>query len=171
MGRIPENYRNIQTVNIVQIFNSIRDIPYRIPLSWEDKSLDCIGKHNRLAEALSEKGYKVRLRTCTFRWSDLNIPEKILKIPHKDECKHLFLEMFIDNKWITLDVTWDSDLRNILKVNEWDGASDTEIAVKPIKIFSPSEIHTETKESFQKDMQESGAFYKAFNEWLEEART
>jgi len=49
---------------------------------------------------------------------------------------HTYLEIKINGKWKILDATWDKGLRKILPVNNWDGKSGTEIAVKPTKIFS-----------------------------------
>ncbi|MCK4554477.1 hypothetical protein KAU19_06005 [Candidatus Parcubacteria bacterium] len=161
-------------MDITKIFNSIRDIPYKIPLSLGDKAIDCDKKHKKLFDLLIRQGLKVRFRICVFLWSELNIPAKILKIPHIDKCEHLYLEVFINDQWTTLDVTWDIGLKNIFKVNEWNGKSNTALAVKPIKIYGPQEnkklSHTETKESFLEDIRTSGSFYKAFNKWLEKNR-
>jgi len=161
-------------MDIITIFNLIRDIPYKIPLSLDDKAIDCDQKHKELFDLLTKHGLKVRFRICVFLWNDLNIPAKILKIFHTNKCEHLYLEVLIENQWIVLDATWDIGLKNILKINKWDGKSNTDLAVKPLKIYSPKEkrnlLHNETKESFLKDIETSGAFYRAFNEWLEKNR-
>lgn len=160
-------------MDLIQIFNSIRDIPFRIPLSPNDTSIDCDGRHKKLFEALSRKGLEVRFRVCSFLWSELAIPDQILSIKHKDECEHLFLEVFLNNEWLILDATWDKGLKNIFHINEWDGISGTEIAVKPIKIYDPKKTiltHGENEEAMQKDISESGDFYLALNKWIEENR-
>ena len=76
---------------------------------------------------------------------------------------------------MVLDATWDEGLGGVLHVNRWDGRSDTEIAVKPIKIFTPkksSSIITEygTKKEIEADLRKHGKFYRASNEWAERAR-
>ena len=163
-----------KNMDIVTTFSSIRDIPYKIPLSLDDKAVDCDKKHKKLLNLLTKQGLKVRFRICVFLWSELNVPAKILKISHIDKCEHLYLEVLINNQWITLDATWDIGLKNILKVNEWDGKSNTVIAVKPIRIYSSQEkrnlSHNETKKSFIEDIKINRAFYKAFNMWLEKNR-
>ncbi len=161
-------------MKIIKIFNSIRDIPYKIPLSFADKSVDCDKKHRKLYKSLEKEGIKVRFRVCVFLWSDLSIPKYILKIPHQDKCEHLYIEAFVNKKWITLDATWDIGLKNIFDVNIWDGKSNTNIGVKPIEIYKPQKnkklLHNQTKENFLKDIRDSGKFYKTFNKWLETER-
>ena len=46
---------------LVSIFESIRDIPYRIPLKWDEEDNCCSGKHERLLKLLTDQGYKVEL--------------------------------------------------------------------------------------------------------------
>jgi len=161
-------------MNLIEIFNKIRDIQFRIPTSTDDPSMDCDEKHKRLFNLLTKTGYKVRYRVCSFSWSSLNIPKKILNIQHKDECEHLFLEIFLNNKWVILDASWDIGLKNIFTVNEWNGKTNTEIAVKPTEIFPPQKkhelSHTMNKDAILEDMKESGKFYEALNGWLEENR-
>ena len=65
-------------------------------------------------------------------------------------------------------------LRNIFHVNEWDGRSDTEIALKPIKTFTPQRsleiVKNQDKDCITKDLEVNEKFYKAFNEWLDDNR-
>ncbi len=160
-------------MNII-IFNSIRDIPYRIPLKWKEEDNCCSGKHERLFKLLTERSYKVRHRVCVFSWSSLGLPPELEKIPHDDDCTHSYLEINIKGKWKVLDATWDKGLKNIFHVNEWDGKSGTEIAVKPIKIFSPRKsleiINDQNKEVIEKDLKINCKFYRGFNEWLNMCR-
>ncbi len=158
---------------LIKIFNQIRDIPYQIPLSLDKNAIDCDGKHKLLYEAFSKEGIECRYRVCSFLWSNLNLPKKIKNIPHTDKCEHLYLEIFIDKKWTTIDATWDSALSNILKVNYWDGKSDTEIAVPPSKIFSANKktlSHCKTKQAVLKDIEENKNFYEALNNWMQANR-
>lgn len=161
-------------MKIIELFNSIRDIPYKIPLSLKDKCVDCDKKHQKLSLLLSDAGLKVRFRVCIFLWSDLAIPKHILAIPHREQCEHLYLEALVEGHWIVLDATWDIGLQKILPVNIWDGKSNTELAVKPVQIYEVGEhirlSHTETNENFVKDIEESGKFYDEFNKWLETER-
>jgi hypothetical protein len=161
-------------MNIISIFNSVRDIPYRISVVWGEENLSCIGKCDRLYNQLKAKGYQLRYRICTFKWSSINLPDEIKNIPHEDECNHTYLEIHIDGGWKILDATWDSRLKNIFHINEWDGKSNTRIGVKPMKIFSPDEseviVRSRDKEGFIKNRKANGRFFQAINKWLEQNR-
>jgi hypothetical protein len=161
-------------MDIISNFESIRDIPYRIPLRWDEEDACCSGKSEKLYNLLTKKGCKVRYRVCAFLWSSLNLPPEIEKIPHDDDCTHAYLEINIEGVWKILDATWDKKLKGIFHINEWDGKSDTEIAVKPIQTFTPERsleiVLDQTEEVIKKDLKINGEFYKAFNEWLDKIR-
>ena len=161
-------------MDLISVFYSVRDIPYRIPLKWEDEDNCCSGKHEKLYNLLTKNGYKVRYRVCVFLWKSLDIPSDLEKIPHGEDCTHTYLEMELDGKWIVLDATWDIGLKDLFHVNFWDGKTDTKIAVKPIKIFSPQKssdiVKSQDKEVIEKDLAINGKFYKVFNDWLERNR-
>jgi len=110
-----------------------------------------------------------------FLWSDLDLPEDVREIPHKAVCVHRYLEAYNQeqNKWIVVDATWDKRLYPKFKINEWDGKSDTELAVKPVKIYDEirSQELVEIKpEQIIEDLKINGEFYKAVNKWLETIR-
>jgi hypothetical protein len=161
-------------MELISVFNSIRDIPYRIPLKWEEEDNCCSGKSKKLFDLLTKKGYKVRYRVCIFLWSSLNLPPELKRISHSNNCTHTYLEINIDGDWKILDATWDVGLKKIFHINEWDGKSDTEIAVKPVKIFTPKRsleiVSNQNEEIINKDLEINGKFYKCFNEWLDENR-
>lgn len=161
-------------MSLISLFNSVRDIPYKIPLKWNEQDNSCSGKHEKLFNLLIENDYDVRYRVCVFLWSSLNLPQKLEKIPHDNDCTHTYLEIKINGSWKILDATWDSGLKSLFHINEWDGKSNTEIALKPIKIFTPKKsieiINNQNEEVIKKDLQINGEFYKAFNSWLEGRR-
>lgn len=154
-------------------FELIRDIPYRIPLTLEDTSVDCDKKHKLLSELLTRENYTVRFRVCVFLWSQQSLPQEILAISHEDRCEHLFLEIFRNEKWEVLDITWDKRLRNQFVISEWN-LVDNPIAIKPLEIYPPNYskplVHNENESSFLEDIKISGDFYKALNDWLEKIR-
>jgi len=161
-------------MNKIEIFNKIRDIPYRIPLKWGEEDNCCSGKSEKLFDLLTKEGYEVRYRVCVFLWESIKLPEELQKISHDKDCTHTFLEIKIDGEWKVLDSSWDKGLKNLFHVNEWDGKSDTQTAVKPIKILSPEKsleiVNEQDEEVVTKDLEINGEFYKAFNEWLEKNR-
>jgi len=156
-------------------FKKVQQIPYRIQLSISEGDYSCTGKAAQLKELLEKAGYKVRYIVCEFRWSDLGLPQNLLNVKHEDSCTHTYLEAFIDGKWIKIDPTWDSALHRILPVATWNGKSDTVLAVKPFNTFSAqksAEIMSNVNDSeVLEDLKKNGAFYKAFNDWLEIERT
>lgn len=164
----------MNTMNSISLFNSIRDMPYRIPLQWSEEDNCCSGKHKKLFNQLIKRGYEVRYRVCIFLWRDLNLPLELEKIPHDNDCTHTYLEIKIDGNWKILDVTWDSGLKGLFHINQWDGKSNTEIAVKPIKIFTLQKsleiINNQNEEVIKKDLLINREFYKVFNNYLEEKR-
>jgi len=162
-------------MELVEIFNQIRDIPYRIPLTLEEEDNCCVGKHKKLFNLLKEKGYNVRYRICTFNWEDTNIPDHIKTIPHESKATHTYLEIEIDKEWKILDITWDKKLSNILPINNWDGRSDTNITVPKKTILSPEESikivkEEENKDFMINDLKLNKEFYKAINDWIESNR-
>ncbi|MCK5319926.1 hypothetical protein KAJ61_00885 [Candidatus Parcubacteria bacterium] len=161
-------------MDIILIFKTIRDTPYKIPLSLKEKDNCCYGKHKRLKNLLIKQGLNVRYRVCSFLWSSLDLPKKILDIPHNDYGVHPYLEVLINNKWVIVDATWDIGLKNVFYINEWDGKSDTEIAVKPIKIFtlrkSKDIMNGKNDKEISSDSEIDLEFCKVFNSWLKENR-
>ncbi len=162
------------SMDLVKTFNSVRDIPYRIPLKSGDRDDCCSGKAARLFELLTKNGYDVRYRICLFFWNSIILPKSLEKIPHENDCTHTYLEIIINGKWKVIDPTWDKGLGKILPINKWDGKANTEIAVKPVKIFSPKKsaeiVNNQTQVVIEKDLKINGKFYKAFNEWLQKNR-
>jgi len=53
-------------MDLISTFESIRDIPYRIPLKWGEEDNCCSGKHEKLFNLLKKNGYEVRYRVCVF---------------------------------------------------------------------------------------------------------
>jgi len=156
-------------MDIIKAFNSVKDVPYRIPLSSEEEDHCCSGKHKRLKDLL--KGYKTRYRICDFKWSSLDLPERVKIVKHDDDCTHMYLEVFLDGKWVVVDATWDKGLSRVFEINEWDGKTDTKIAVIPTNIYSPGKsLEILNAENIEEDLGRNGDFYEAFNEWLEDIR-
>lgn len=162
-------------MTIIKAFKTVRDMPYRIPLALGKKDVSCSGKHKILKDLFAEQGFKVRYRVCSFLWSSIDLPSEVLNVPHDDLSSHVWLEVEINNEWVIVDATWDIGIKNILHVNEWDGKSNTETAVKPLEIFTPQKsadiMNGENDEDILIDLKINGEFYEAFNNWLVKQRT
>lgn len=170
-----KNVMGNKEIDIVKEFEKVRDIPYRIPLSLNEKDECCIGKAEMLLDIFKKAGYDARYRVCYFKWSDINLPIEVKSLPHEDKCFHVYLEINIDNEWKIVDATWDKKLKNIFHINEWDGRSNMEISLPSIEIMPIEEglkflKHILTPEEITKDLKTSGEFYKGLNEWLEKNR-
>jgi len=163
-------------LDAVSYFTFVRDIPFRIPLSVHEPDHHCVGKHIVLKTLLSSLGFKVRYALCVWSWSSLDMPESIKKIPHEDRAVHVYLEVYNKEqaRWMTVDATWDKGLAPKMPVSEWDGRSDTIIAVKPIESLKPIEIQEELdklKSQIRQAIKANSKFVEAFNKWLESIRT
>ena len=161
-------------MNIIEAFEIVRDIPYRIPLALGEKDVCCSGKHKLLKDLFIKQVFEVRYRVCSFLWSSISLPNKISNISHNDLSSHVWLEVLINGKWIIVDATWDIGIKNILHVNEWDGKSNTETAVKPLEIFNPQKsayiMNSNNNEKILNNLKINGEFYRAFNDWLAKQR-
>jgi hypothetical protein len=177
----------------ISVFNNLRDIAYTVvqgrdPQNAPEKTLlenkgSCTAKHVLLKKMLDELNIKNRFVSHYFKWSELTAkyPENIQQLAKKmPVCDHLFCQAFIGEKWINLDVAWDAPLEKAgFTVNKnWDGVSETQTAVKPLKeIVHPNieertrlkkelvDGYTETEREVQPE------FYKNFNGWLNSIRS
>ena len=158
-------------MNIISEFQKIRDIPYRIPLSTTELDNCCSGKSRMLKLILENYWYSVKYKVCTFKRSNFNLPKDLLETPHLDLSSHVYLGVFIDNKWINIDPTRDRKLKNILHVEEWDWKTNTGIAVKTIDFFDDEKsrkiMEDESIEDIESDLEINWKFYEKFNYRLE----
>jgi hypothetical protein len=158
----------------IKAFEKVRDIPYSIPLSYDEDDDCCSGKSAKLLGLLTAQGCKVRYRVCVFFWNTLPLPKAVSGVPHDADCTHTYLEINIEGKWRVLDATWDKDLKSTFHVNKWDGKSDTQMAVTPTKIFAPTKslsiVKKQDRKTIEDDLSRNRDFYLAFNEWLNETR-
>ncbi len=156
--------------DLIDIFNSVRDIPYRISLVCGQDANCCVDKTLKLSSLLRENGMQTKLVHCDFFWShQFFLPNELRRIPHSDSSSHVYLEFLSGDKWIALDPTWDKGLASVLPVTVWDGKSNTQIAIRPSTIYSPQD-HIDFIYS-QEDLETNGEFYRAFNNWLESIRS
>lgn len=172
-------------MDAVDYFEFVRDIPFRMSVSVGDPDHSCLRKAVVLKPLLSSLGLRARYALCRFSWNSLNIPPSLKAIPH-DDVIHIYLEVLDEERarWLTVDTTWDKGLASKLPVSEWDGKSDTVIAVKPTERLNP----IESQEEFDKFWDESeyrkwlglpmsspsktnAKFYQALNQWVESIRT
>lgn len=161
-------------MNIIKKFEEIRDIPFRLPLSVDETLCNCLWKAIMLKRILTDNWYFSRYRVCEFNRSDLSIPQDILIKHWISISEHVYLEMHM--KWlrINLDPTWDKALSSIFTISNWNWWNSTELAVKPIKIYSENESSEIMKSideyAIEKDIETNYEFYSDLNDYLDSKR-
>ena len=127
----------------IALFEHVRDIPYQFPASRDPVEVlkagrgSASGKHYLLGELFRHLGLKVRHMLCTHRFNEspLPFPEEMQAMLRKNEVVdvHDYLQIYLDDKWIDIDVTWEAGLHDFgFPVNEnWDGKSSMLLTVIP----------------------------------------
>jgi len=163
------------TDDIKEIFERVRDIPFRIPTRFGEQDFSCTGKCKILYDRLLGVNQLACYRVCSFLWDDLPLPDYLRRTPHDEECTHVYMEVFLGDRCVRVDPTWDKKLGKVFGISQWDGESDTVIAVKPTRVLSLEEgldliADDYTKDAIERDLVKNGQFYGAFNSWLEKIR-
>lgn len=157
-----------QNINLrKKLFESIRDIPYRIDVVGKDAT--CLAKNKLLGELLSRIGLKCRIIKAQSYWKDTPyIPSNLLSLVPHAKFSHVFLEVFIPEtkKWVQIDATWDAKLAPTLPIAEWDGIHSTILACKimhPKRAGNPSDYP-------YIDFNPNDPFTKQLNTWYDSLR-
>ncbi|MBI4441119.1 hypothetical protein HY639_03055 [Candidatus Woesearchaeota archaeon] len=154
-----------------ELFVIVRDIPYHIPTSAHDRDACCHGKSELLCKLLQAYGFSARLMLCTFRWSALPLPEELKKLIKNDHGLHSYVEVKQGGRWIRLDPSLDAGLRGKLPVVDWDGYSNTKLAVIPEKMVSPSASQKmRLKSILRADLKKNKKLYQKINTLYERIR-
>ncbi len=155
---------------IVELFVRVQKVPYYLFRHRDSKKLFslnkgcCAEKVIWLGNKFKSLGLPVRYFLIEFKWEDLPIPDDILGLKEMGPDYHLAMKTEIDGKWVWIDPTWDPALGKLgFPITEdWDGKSDTLLAVKPLKVEA-----FEPEDPSDTDLSEE---LLAFNEYLEKAR-
>lgn len=171
----------MQKKQLIKTFEEIRDLPYRIPLTKTEiktKDYSCVGKSKMLYQIL-KSDYPVRYRFSEFKWKkNANLPHDILKkFKGEDTDYHCYIEIYLNNKWITLDPSLDKKLGKLIPINYWDGKTNTSINFNYDRIIPPSTKESDKleKEAFNADerileIKKNYIFFKEFNQLFEKIR-
>lgn len=161
----------------IKLFIAIRDIPYR--LSDGRHNCSCSAKTKILGEIFMRLGLNCRVAKCKFKWEKLRMPKSLLNLRRKlgEEMisEHTFLRVFIpeSKQWITVDPTWDKELSSVFPVADWDGLTDTILAVKTNHFTEPKNKRGKFLTPLEIQfigIDENNLFVKKFNSWLETIR-
>lgn len=132
---------------IVQLFEKVQKIPYKVCKFNKDLinlSIpygDCRHKSELLYSLLRKEGYEVKKLKVEFNWRDLPIPKNILYTLKKSGTifPHDSLLVYINNKWIRIDCTWNPELekKGFPITKNWDGKTDTkQVTEGKLKFFN-----------------------------------
>ena len=149
----------------IKIFESIRDIPYRIGCQENDTS--CRAKSKILGDLLTRTGLKCVAVRGISQWSELGLPDNILSLIKRPIFNHFFVRAYIpeNKRWVNVDATWDTGLKTKFNISQWDGLSDTSLAcqVTAIEKFTPFDL------TFR-DFDPQDKFTKLLNNWFSNIR-
>ena len=169
---------------VVKVFQRVRDIPYgvigsRDPVKvLEANKGTCSGKHFLLAALYRVMGLNVKDMVAFHKYESLprnvEYPEELKVILQKGDGipdYHNFIKLYVNGNWLTLDATFEEDLKEYFVVNDWNGKHDTTLSVKPVAIWEASnpvdfkmtklnELPLETR-NYRKE------FLKRFSDWLD----
>ena len=171
----------------VQLFEKVRDIPYgtigsRDPLAvLEMNRGTCSGKHFLLGSLYRRMGISVKGMVARHTYAELprsiDYPENLKELLERGDGipdYHNFIKIHFMGRWMTLDATFDSGLRDCFVVNDWDGDKDTELSVKAQDIWEPAyprDFKINKLSELSPDIQRKReTFLEAFSKWLETLR-
>jgi len=177
----------------INVFNQIRDIPYRIipdlgdPVEGPRKLIEfgcgsCTPKHFLLGYMFSKLDLTVTYVSFPYSWNQfqLDYPSDLRKLSENLPIEyHLACRVQIEGRWSYVDATWDMPLKKAgFPVNEfWDGIGNTLIAIDPIDEIEHATVanrveyvKNQKSDWTEEDKKRSEEFYERFNEWLAEFR-
>jgi hypothetical protein len=186
-----------QDQKIVKLFEKVRDIPFgrmgsRDPRDvYEKNKGTCSGKNFLLKELYEGIGVKTKDMVCLQRWKDLTwfpddiysvvkLPDELKEILEANEIVdfHNYLKIFVDDKWVTVDVTIDLPLKKLgfYTTEKWDGKSDMPLCfVGTHKVWDCGDKGLEKKLELTKNLplefeEERVRFLQGLTKWLDGLR-
>jgi hypothetical protein len=176
----------IRYQEIINIFKKVRDIPYgdigsRDPDDILENNMGtCSGKHSLLKKLYENAGIECKNFVALHKFIDLPIkyPSNLMDILNKSDIidPHNFIKIKIDNKWITVDATWDKTLKKYgFPVTEnWNGKSSMNLCVIPLdieEVADPIKYKEQKLSLLPKKIQEDRKlFLKSLSIWLNKIR-
>ena len=160
------------------------NIKYKITTSIEVENMlkewkwTCTPKHMFLSWLLEKLWYKYKFIIVPFYYNKLlkNVPDDKKYIVDKMPLAyHTALKVYINNKWIIVDLTWDPDMKwypvnNIIKLDE-----NMKLAVIPESIIEIDTDPITYKKKINKNFTEEELiirkeFYLFINDFIEKSR-
>jgi hypothetical protein len=172
---------------IVTVFRKVRDIPYGVIDSRDPLKVlaankgTCSGKHLLLAGLYRSMGLLVKDMVAFHKYQDLprktRYPDKLKLLLQRGNGVpdyHNFITLSLKGTWVTLDATFEEDLKDHFVVNEWDGRGDTKLSVRPIiawEVKEPVGFKLTKLAEMPLEIQNCRKeFLRAFSDWLVQLR-
>ncbi len=151
---------------VIKLCEFVREIPYKRIGSLNPKDMvkagmgSCTPKHIFLASCLKKLGVPLKFLIIPFYYKKL--PLKYSKdtqelVQNMPISYHIALKAKIENKWLIIDVTWNSRLKPLgFTVNEnWRGDKDMVFGVIPEEIIEkevdPRKFEKDKAKNYTKD--------------------
>lgn len=160
---------------LVEIYESVRDLPYDTAAAHDAASLreqgrgNCVAKADLLAEELGNIGVECRLVSWEYELPALVDVQRELSF---DSDVHTAVQVRLDSKWLLLDPTHDPPLATLgLTVGCWEGASATEPAYQAVGVIvsyglgSPSPELDEVRGRIGQQVERTGSDLNARYQW------
>ena len=135
----------------ISVFETVRDFVYQI--NWvsdhkkllEVKEWYCASKHRLLKEIYNKLWYQTKLCFVPFSFNMIYLPDDLKNRWYANKKGyHTFLQMLIDWKWIDIDATFNSKLKDFYVVNEnRDWVSSEKVICDYDKIYIPNSLEEE----------------------------
>lgn len=172
-----------QVEKIKQLCTTVRDIPYKVTESLDPADVlknnagSCTPKHLLLAQYLKKIGVPLKILAVSYCYNKipLNYPESMKRLVEKMPLTHhTALKIKVDNKWVIIDVTWDSNLKEFEVNKEFDLKSDSILCVVPEEIIErgedPNNYKKENLNPSQEERELQRKFYTEFNKFIADSR-
>lgn len=158
-----------------EIFENIRDLPYRVTEFVGDDCPNCFNKGTKLMHELGVMGYAVRGQTAEIRWEDTPLPKEIVALHPKDIlATHFYIEIEQNGIWRALDATWDKALEKIgCPIAEWDGRNSPAFPLVKKYTLEEQAAYLELckNPAFINDYYDrAGDFLRKANQWFAQVR-
>lgn len=159
-----------------QIFEEIRNEPYRVSTAPDIEVPNCYFKGIRLIKELEQIGYAVRGKVAEMDWRVSPLPQEIIDLRPNDyqEEQHFYVEVEIDGEWRVIDPSIDPASAALgFRMVEFEG--DPQTCFHLTREFSQEEqiaiFEKMARPAFiEAHFQKNEAFLTAVNAWLDKNR-
>ena len=163
----------------ISIFETVRNFLYQINwVNTAEKLLNikewyCTSKHRLLQAVYGKLWYETKLCFIPFSFNKVYLPDPLINRWYANrKWYHTFLKMNIDWKWVNIDATFNSELKDLYVVNDnWDWSSSQKVICNYDKVYIPSSLDEEREIKKQlsdssKLTDEDYEWIKKFNNWI-----